>query len=104
MKARAMGEREFLSWLDRDKRSKQLSLMMYCLRGMMIDDSDNGAIEAIISKLSIIYNNSQRAHTHISRAEQEIMVCQTSFPMDLRSNVQNIIENTKLIRVKSLAA
>ena len=51
--------------------------MLYCAWGMMIEDSDNGPVEAIISKLSIIYNNAQRAHTSIAKAQDEIMVCQS---------------------------
>ena len=77
---------------------------MYCARGMMIDDSDNGAIEAKISKLSIIYNNSQRAHTSIRTAQNEISVCQSSFSFDLRSSVVYLMENSKLTSIKSIAS
>ena len=70
----------------------------------MIEDSDNGAIEAIISKLSIIYNNSQRAHTKIPRAQDEIIVCLSGMPFNLRKSVVSIMENTKLNLIKSIAS
>ena len=60
----------FQIWLDKDKRSTMLSLMIYCARGLMIADLDTGAIKAVISKLSVIYNNQPRAHTTILRAEK----------------------------------
>ena len=85
MKARGITERMFLSWLDKDERSMILLLMMYCARSLIIDDSDYGSINEVITKLSVIYNSQSRVHTTISRAEQEMIVCQSSLPTDLRS-------------------
>ena len=52
-------------------------------------------------KLYLIYNNAQRAHTTISRAER-IMVCQTGFEIDLQSAVVYNMENTRQTMVKSV--
>ena len=47
VKARALPERQFLSWLDNDKRAKKLSLMIYRLRGMLIDGSAIGQLRLL---------------------------------------------------------
>ena len=79
-----------------------MSLILYVSRCIRVDDEDNCAMEQVVSKLSHIYNNPQRAHTKVPRAEKDIIVVQTSLPINDREAALSLISDTITNRVKCL--
>ena len=76
--AKSMKTWSFWEWFDKNPRSKSLSLLLFVARCVRVDDEDNGSMEQVVSKLSQIYNNHQRAHTKVQRAEKDMILVQTS--------------------------